>query len=292
MEPQQRWTTSRQVALHLQAYSGAGPNGPSAVVLHGMGTGVDVLRDAVPGVDPYAALAAHGVNVMALDWPGHGRSGGHRGHLTYRTAMGAAAAAVRAARREWGGPVALVGTALGGPLAFYAALEGDGVAAVVCHDLLDLRDVRPALSRRRQQALLPLAARVGAVLPRRLQARVPLPTGAVVAAADLAGDPALSRRLRRHPQAVRAYDLGGLVSILLTPEDKPDVAAQTVPLLALVGGADRVLPPQSARSVVARVAGRGELVVIPGGGHQLLLERPSDVLPRIATFLLDACSAA
>jgi alpha-beta hydrolase superfamily lysophospholipase len=284
-EPVELWASSRQTALRMLAYDGAGPGGPAVVVLHGLGTGVDVLRQAMPGFDPYRRLAAEGLNVLGLDWPGHGRSGGRRGHLTYRLAMEAAAVALDAARARWDGPAALLGTALGGVLAFYAALEEGAAQAVVCHGVLDLRDVRPVLQRARQGALLPTAAWLRRRLPPSGQARVPIPLGAVVAQGDLAANPALAAALRRHPQAVRRYELSGLGSILLSPDDKPDIAAATAPVLVAVGTNDRVLPETATRHFVSRLTCPCELWVLPGGSHQLLLEHPDAFIPRAAEFL-------
>ena len=282
MQQDERWISSRQTSLRLRTYEGAGPGGPSAVVLHGLGTGVDVLRDARPR-DPYEQLAEQGLNVVALDWPGHGRSGGPRGRFTYRLAMEAAADAVDAAADYWDGPVGLFGTALGGVLAFYAALEHPRVAAVACHNVLDLRDVRPVLQRARQGVLLPLAGRV-----RHLESaldNVRIPTRAVVAPADLAADPDLSRALRTHPQAVSSYDLRSLVSLFLTPEDKPALTAQTTPTFIAVGSGDRVLPDTATRAFASRLQCEHELWVLPGGGHQLLIEHGSALIPEVAGFL-------
>lgn len=285
MDRQEVWVASDETSLRALAYDGAGAGGPSAVALHGLVTGVDVLRGAVSGLDPYARLAGEGLNVLALDWPGHGRSGGRRGHLTYRAAMSAAAAAVTCARERWEGPVGLFGTAFGGVLAFYAALEGNAVGAVACHNVLDLRDVRPVLQRARQGALLPAAAALRRRLPVERQEAVTLPASAVVATADLADDPDLSRALRRHPQSVRRYTLAGLGSILLTPEDKPDVSAQSVPTFIAVGSNDRVLPETHTRAFASRLTVESELWVLPGGGHQMVLEHPKALLPAVAGFL-------
>lgn len=284
-EGQELWVASDETSLRMVAYEGPGAGGPSVVALHGLVAGVDVLREAVAGFDPYARLAAEGVNVLALDWPGHGRSGGPRGHLTYRAAMSAAAAATACARERWGGSVGLFGTAFGGVLAFYAALEGDGVGAVVCHNVLDLRDVRPVLQRARQGTLLPAAAAARRRLSPQRQKSIMLPASAVVATPDLAEDPDLARALRRHPQAVRRYTLGGLGSILLSPEDKPDVSAQSVPTFVAVGSNDRVLPETTTRAFASRLTCESELWVLPGGGHQLVLEHPEAVLPAAGRFL-------
>ena len=274
--------------LRLAAYPGAGQGGPTLVVLHGLGTSVDVLRDAVPRFDPFGEIAGLGVNVLALDWPGHGRSGGRRGNLSYRLAMEAVATAVDVAERQWAGPVGLLGFALGGTLGCYAALEDDRVAAVVSQGLLDLRDIRPALRRTRQQAVLPVAAWLRRGIDSKVRGRVPLPLDLVVARTDRAFDPQLARRLDRHPQAVSRYDLSGLGSILLSPEDKPDLAALTTPTLVVVGAQDAVLPLTAAHAASAQLSGLHELWVLPAAGHQLLLEHHAALLPRVVTFLESA----
>ena len=281
------WIAARGVSLRLRTYPAAGQAHASAVVLHGLGTGVDVLREARPGVDPYAALAGEGLDVVALDWPGHGRSGGRRGHLTYRLAMDAVAAAVGAALERSDRPVGLIGTALGGALAFYAALEDRRVRAVACHNVLDLRDVRPVLQRARQKALLPVAARLARRLDEGGRRAVRIPTTLLVAEADLADDPGTARRLRRHDQAVRSYDLDGLAALLLEPTDKPDIAAQRVPTLLAVGAEDRVLPVTHTRAIASRLTIDHELWVLPGAGHQLLLEHAAETVPKLAAWIRD-----
>ena len=169
MHDAELWTEARGSSVRLRALDPG--RGPAVVVLHGLVTSVDGLRQAVPGLDPYAALAGEGLRVLAVDWPGHGRSGGPRGLLGYRLAMETVAEAVAVARARWDAPVGVLGTGLGGTLAFYAGLEGVGGDAVVAHTVLDLRDLRPVLRRPRQQTLLPLVARARAVMGEGLQPR-------------------------------------------------------------------------------------------------------------------------
>jgi alpha-beta hydrolase superfamily lysophospholipase len=282
--PQELWTTSRQTALRLLAWDGP-PGAPAVIVLHGLETSTDGLREAVAGLDPYARLAEEGVHVLALDWPGHGRSGGRRGALSYRLAMEAVSSAVDVARERWDAPVGVLGTGFGGVLGFYAALEDERVGAVVCNGVLDLRDVRPVLQRLRQQTLLPVAGWLRRRLPARQQSAIPLPALAVVANTDLAEAPSIAKAIRRHPQSVRTYDLQALGSILLAPEDKPDIAAGRCPTLIAVGSNDRALPATTARHFASRLSCPVRVWVLPGGGHQLILEHPTAFLPVAATFL-------
>ena len=281
---QEHWLTSRQTAIRTLAYDGP-PDAPSVVVVHGLELSTDVLREAVPGHDPYARLAAEGLNVLALDLPGHGRSGGRRGRLTYRLAIDAIATAAGAARERWGTPVAALGSGFGGVLAFYAALEESVLAAVVCNGVLDLRDVSPVLQRLRQGASLPLAGWLRRRLAPEALQRVRLPAAVVVADSDLIDDPELRRAVLRHPQTVRSYDLDALGSILLAAEEKPDIAAADTPTLVAVGSNDRALPETAARNFYSRLSCEKELWVLPGGGHQLLLEHTEAFVPVAASFL-------
>lgn len=284
MEPDELWASARQTSLRLRAYDG--PEGaPAIVALHGLAAGVDGLTDARAGLDPFAELARLGCHVLALDWPGHGRSGGRRGHLTYRLAMEAAAAAVDVATVRWRAPVSLFGAGLGGVLAFYAALEDGRVASVACAGLLDLRDPRPALGRLRRAVVMPVGARASSLVGDRLARRLLVPLPALLSHSELASDPVLARRLVGHRQAVTRYSLAGLTSILCSPADKPDVRAQRAPVLAAVGGGDTVLPETTTRALTRQLTCPSQTWVLPGAGHQLLLEHPRALLPTVAEFV-------
>jgi pimeloyl-ACP methyl ester carboxylesterase len=283
------WTDARMTTIRIAAYDAPSAAEPAStvVVLPGLGASVDALRDAVPRFDPFAALAATGVGVLAVDWPGHGRSGGERGHLTYRAAMDTVAAAVDVARDRARGDVVLVGLGFGGTLACYAALEDDRVAAVVSQGLCDLRDIRPLLGRWSQRAVLPIAALLHRHLPFRATRRIRVPLRLLTAASDRAFDPDLARRLERHPQWVGSSDLAALASLLLTPEDKPALSAMRTPTLVVVGARDHVLPAAAAHAAASQLAGPHRVWVLPAAGHQLLLEHPGAVLDEVTAFLTE-----
>ena len=293
------WTTTRQTSLRLRAYeasSGEGglPTGeaPTIVALHGLVAGTDGIVAACGGDDPYARLAGHGCRVLTLDWPGHGRSGGQRGHLPYRLAMDAAAAAVDVAQQRWGGPIALFGAGLGGILSVYAAIEDRRIGAVAAASVLDLRDVAPVLGRSRRAATLPVAARAAGVLPPRAARRIRVPLSGVLAGRDLSTDPVRRRLLLRHPQAVRRATLAGLASIFARPDDKPDIRALGVPLLAAVGTEDAVVPESAVRAFTQAIGAHAQPWVLPGAGHDLLVGHHRALVPAVAAFVRDHVGAS
>jgi pimeloyl-ACP methyl ester carboxylesterase len=55
-----------------------------------------------------------------------------------------------------------------------------------------------------------------------------------------------------------------------------------VPALVLVGSKDRLTPPWHARRLAATL--RAELLVLPGCGHMVMLERPGELAAAIERF--------
>jgi len=283
--PTDAWVTAQGTAVRLRWYEPTGGGAaPALLVLHGLVTGVDPLRHARSGLDPFARLAATGHAVAALDWPGHGRSGGRRGWLDYPLAMRAVTAGIDAVVARWARPVALLGVGLGGTLALYGALEDRRVAAVVAQPPLDLRDVRAASARPAARGLLPLAAqarrRVGPALD-----HLPVPARLLLDPAALSEHRRTALRLLRHPQAVRRYPLGGLGQLLLEPADKPDLAATRAPTLLVAGSADRTVPPGALRRVAGRLSAPHTVWQLPGGGHQLLVDHADALIGATTAFL-------
>lgn len=286
-----RWISAAGAGLRVRCYEPPELQA-TAVVLHGLVVGVDPLITARPGLDPFARLAAEGVAVAALDWPGHGRSGGRRGALSYRGAMSAVGAAVDLAVARWPTAVGLVGMGLGGTLALYGGIEDRRVGAVVSQSPFDLRDVGTVPTRGRLSYLPALGARLRRRLPPGLAQRTPVPASLLVGRSGLAGDPDTATALWTSPQAVRRYPLEPIASLLLEPADKPDVAAARVPALLAGGEADPLQSPGSVRRVAARLTCPQRTWLLPGGGHQLLLDHPDAAAPVFAAFLREHLTEA
>jgi pimeloyl-ACP methyl ester carboxylesterase len=276
------FVTWRANALRIVVRESAERGAPAVVFCHGIGMSASHYATLVPGADFLAALRDEGLNVMALDFQGHGLSGGRAGHLPFRDALGNIREAVSYALERFGGaPVGLAGSGLGGFLALYAALEDDRVGGVACHTIADLRDVSSFEPRARRRALAYLVGRA-----RRFDAAAPfvrLPVRAVLPMHDFFEDEDNLARWRASKRATRRYTLDSLVSLFLTPDDKPSLESVTTPVFAIAGEMDKVVPLAGQQEAAARAG--AELYVVGGAGHMLPLEHLKETAPRMGAWL-------
>jgi len=83
----------------------------------------------------------------------------------------------------------------------------------------------------------------------------------------------------RAPSSVWTDGLAGVLEADVTAS----LGEVDVPVLVVVGDADRVTPPASAVALVGALPD-ARLAVVPGAGHVAMLERPEEVNERIAAF--------
>ncbi|MCC8245428.1 alpha/beta fold hydrolase [Saccharothrix luteola] len=220
-----------------------GGDGPLLVLLHGLGATGSVWRGAVeawPGA------------WLAVDLPGHGRSG-----PAARYSFGSLAASVAAAVGS--GPVAVLGHSLGGVVALTLASGWFGVDVRAVGGLgVKLRWTAEELARAAS-----LAAKPARVFPTREEASawasklagVPLEDGVV----EVDG----GWRAALDPAAfgVGAPDVAGLLAVAKAP------------VVLAAGEADAMCPPEH---LLAAQAGG---LVLPGVGHNAHVERPLSIKP-------------
>lgn len=279
------WVTSRNVPLHLSVLE-AGGSAPAVVFVHGMCAHAAAFAGAIPGGDFLAALRDEGLNVVAPDLQGHGRSEGRRGHLPFMRALENVGEAVGWAADRFGGPVGLAGSALGGILALYAGLEDDRVGAVACHNAADLRDASALVTDLRKRVLAGFAG-TGRLLAQRLPL-LKVPVTPFLPLSRLFEDPENVARWRRIPRMTWWYTLESIVSIFFTPEDKPALEAMTKPVLVATGEEDPIFPAAAQRDLVRRLGGPAEVFVLPGAGHMLPLEHRGPTAQRMGEWLRKA----
>lgn len=227
-----------------------------------------------------AALNRRGYDVYSGDLPGHGRSGGLRGHIDrfddYLRVVDEWLTAAR--RRQSGAPVFLLGHSVGGLIAI-RYLETQPNAASLAGAVLS----SPAL--RLRYPIAPWKTAIG----RRLDRLFPL----LRMSSGLEGQRATRNEEVRavsaqDPLMVRVASVRFYNELIRAQQAALQAADRiTLPLLLLHGGADEIIEPAASLEFGQRLAlPDQEVRLLPGLHHEIMNEpERDDVLREIADWL-------
>jgi acylglycerol lipase len=249
---EEKFAGAGSLELYYQAWI---PESPRAalVIVHGFGEHSGRYPNLVKQLVP------RGYALYGFDHRGHGRSPGRRGHINawseYRDDVRAFLQVARQQQPRL--PVFLFGHSLGGLIVLeYVCRGSDGLAGVVASG--------PALTPAR---LSPFVAVIVKVLS-RVAPNKPIKTGLDASA------------ISRDPAVVEAYRQDGLVHGYGTPRLGIELSAAqawtnaharelALPFLLILGGADRLIPPDRSRQFFGDVMfGDKELKEYPGAYHE------------------------
>jgi pimeloyl-ACP methyl ester carboxylesterase len=253
----------------VYAYTGSrplDPAQPTVVFVHGAANdhGVWGLQSRY--------FAYHGWNVLAVDLPGHGRSGG--GALPSVAAIADWIAAVLEAVGI--GRAALVGHSLGALAVLECAarhpervtkivLSGPGAPMTVSDDLLAAAKANDHLA---YELINGWSYSAGKQLGGNTMPGVWLTGNAM-------------RLMERTPAGVLHVDLFACQAYATGL----DAAAKVhCPALLILGARDIMAPPKSAQTLIAALADQ-RVVTLPDCGHALMAEQPDAVLDALRAFL-------
>ena len=246
---------------------------PTAVFIHG------VLNDHSVWILQTRYLAHHGWNVLAIDLPGHGKSGGEAPTSVEGAALSVAAwldaAGVHKAAligHSWGSLIALEIAATQPDRVSHLAMVGTAFPMAVSPALLAMSQAQPlqAIDLVNQFSHSMLAPPPSAMGPgtwlygtaRALMRRVLASNGAV-------------NIFYRGFKACDDYKTG-----------LEAMARVRCPVLLVLGQNDQMTPPKAAQGLGRHAA--NATVVVVAAGHQMMLEAPEAVLSALKDFLKPA----
>jgi pimeloyl-ACP methyl ester carboxylesterase len=239
---------------------------PTVVLLHGAG------MDHTAFAQQSRALAHHGRNVLAFDFPGHGASAGPAlesigamADWVLRAASCCGAEKLRLAGHSMGALVALEAAARGGARVEALALIGVVPEMRVHPDLL-----AAARAGRHETVELMTSWSFGSEGQRGAS---PTP-GLFLPGAAL-------RLLERAAMPALAVDLAACDAYRGA---RQSAAMLRCPVLLVLGGEDRMTPAARGRDLAAGIVG-ARVVVLPKAGHMMTLEEPLAVLQALQTIL-------
>ena len=247
---------------------------PTIVFIHG------VLNDHSVWILQTRYLAHHGFNVLAIDLPGHGRSGGDAPSSVEEAALFIEtlldAAGVRQTSlvgHSWGSLIALETAARLQDRITHLALVGTAFPMKVSPALIEasLNEPMKALQMVNVFSRATLAAPPSALGP-----------GTWVYGASMA----LGRRLLASNTQVNIFHRG-FVACDSYANGLEAVATIACPVLFVLGESDQMTPPRAAKSLIdqAQASGKSfQVVKVPMGHHQMS-ESPEETLNALKDFL-------
>jgi pimeloyl-ACP methyl ester carboxylesterase len=247
---------------------------PTVVFIHG------VLNDHSVWILQSRYLANHGLNVLAVDLPGHCRSGGEAPASVEDAAdfIGAlldAAGVQRAALvgHSWGSLIALEAASRLRERITHLVLVGTAFPMKVSQALLDASQNDPEA-----------ALRMVNVFSRSTLAAPPsaLGPGTWVYGASMA----LGRRVLRSNTKVNVFHRGFLACDRYANGEQA-IAQITCPVLFVLGAQDQMTQPRAAQGLIekARTAGKTVRVASLPVGHHQMTETPDETLFALRDFL-------
>ena len=262
---------------NIYAYTGGKPFDaarPTVVLIHG------VLNDHSVWALQSRYLAHHGWNVLAIDLPGHCRSGGEapasvEAAADFIAALLDAAGVQRAALvgHSWGSLIALEAAARLQERISHLALVGTAYPMKVSPALIEAALNTP------EKAL-----RMVNVFSRNTLAP-PSGAGFWVYGAGLA----LGRRVLRSNPQVNVFHRG-FVACDSYANGEQAMARITCPVLFALGAADQMTPPKAAQGLIATARSTGQRVQVVSlpSGHNQMSEAPDETLMALRDFLATA----
>ena len=270
-----------KIPLHLTIYE-RGTQAPSLIFIHGMSMHAGAYATTIPNANFLAALSAQGFNVIGLDLQGHGRSGGTRGLFTYHELMGNIKCTVDYVTERYNDRIGITGTSMGGVLSFYAAIEDSRIKSVVCHNVVDLRDVRPIFYLKRHFLLLPLLKFLKPFAS--FLTWLSIPIIAYIKPKDVFDKKENFQHIVKDPFMTWAYRFSSWISVFYYPDDKPAIETQKAPVRIIDGAQDKIFPVAYTRTFYERLQCQKDFVVVPGTKHMLLVEHINIAVPLIAEW--------
>jgi pimeloyl-ACP methyl ester carboxylesterase len=243
---------------------------PTAIFIHG------VLNDHSVWILQTRYLAHHGWNVLALDLPGHCRSGGEP-PATVEEAADFVLALMDAAGLE---KAALIGHSFGSLIALEAASKAPNrVSQLVLVGIAFPMRVSPALLDASVTEPMKALEMVN-VFSRATLAPPPsaLGPGTWVYGASMA----LGRRVLASNPKVNVF-YTGFKACDSYQNGLQAMARLTCPVLFVLGKTDQMTPPKAAQALI-KVASNSKVVYLPGG-HQQMNETPEEMLAALSGFL-------
>ena len=266
LEKRSCWNLSS--GLHVEIYE-SGKEAPNLIFLPGMGTYVEL----------YAELLHHihdsGINVIAIDPPGHGYSAGNRGAFQVVPFCTQVSEVIDQLEKEFSGEWSIYGYSMGALCAVALAERDDRIISVLCGTLL-MTEYPPDMAHMMGWSWTSVSAFMFPTMT------VPLKT--FVDFEQLLGHHPAGALINSDPRIIFDYPLSTLAS-LFTHRSQLTKAQYPFRLSIIQGSKDEVLSLSYAQEIKAKLVHPVNLVVLLEQGHMLPWDEPKGLAQTVLELL-------
>lgn len=268
-----KYISSEELYIHLSVFE---KNISSPVLIFIPGSGCYSLLY----FNFLSALHENDFNVIGLDLPGHGKSGGKRGKFTYREVMKSISLAVDYATETYNDKIGIIGSSLGGFLSLYACGEEKRIKSAVCHNVIDLQNLpstRKIFSYYPVQVTLKI---ISYIFP-----NIYIPLSFLFSWRDVFEDERHLYELKNDKLMVWKYALSSITSLFLFNKNKPLVEELSTKIFVLVSENDKILTEDYCKNVFDKITSKDKkFLSIPGAGHMLFIEYIPQVIEPVSQW--------
>lgn len=267
-----------EIALSVwEADAGA----PTVVFLPGTMTHPLFYEDFLDG------LAQHGIHVVGVHYPNHGKSPRSPEPFRFEDLVTSADVAVHWAQQTFGTPIVTLGSSQGGMVALALAIDEDRIAATIAHNVVDPASPETLRVTRFPQWLEPAyhatvrAVGVGA----RLAPRLPVPVAAYLDLARVCTE-TTREQFDADPLGLHAYPVEFLASLMSADLRGMFDGRISRPVTVVAATGDPLFPFESIQDVFDRlVAPTKELVTLERDCHLIFNDCVAETVPVVAEIV-------
>jgi len=220
------------------------------------------------------AHSGSGVEVFAMDFPGHGKSRGNPGQWTMRDCLNDINTVADHVKAETGLPLFLLGSSQGSGFAYYALNGTDSISGAITMCLSSFH-LDPLC-----KVIAPLCSEDFKKGMEFFRGSLQVDLKKLLRLEETYGSIEVTARLINDPDMTWFYDLISYHEYLTWQPDVPD-AENTKPMLVTIGENDPFMPPALIKTLAKQIAGPITFKEFNDAPHQLMLERTEDFMATV-----------
>ncbi|MEH6470029.1 MAG: alpha/beta hydrolase [Halopseudomonas sp.] len=265
---QRQLLTFSKLPLHCEWYHHS-DDAPWVLFIPGIGTYSELYCEML------AKMSQRGFNLLSIDLPGHGYSGGPRGSYQLDTLVTQIGEVIDHIEQSYSGPITLFGCSIGSRIALALAESDPRIKALMCHTLL-INEVPPDIFHGMGWQALSMG--------RWMMPGMEADFRTFIDIDNILEHNPMGEFARQDTRIVWNYPIATLDSLYSASSQILEKSLE-IPAAIIVGEHDDVLPPSYIRRLVAQSAQPFDLFEVSDAAHMLPFDQVDITVETVSEWL-------